>query len=145
MRLRPLVPLLALTLLAATTVGCADKGDPAASCTPSEIPDHDESTVVVEGDPWSGYALFRQHDLLSQATGRYGWVYVEQLCQDVRAADVSAGRAGFEVTTLDQYLFNRPAGTVGGVFHQSRGAAALVLNTARYPQLKRVDNIRALV
>jgi hypothetical protein len=145
---RPLrVPawLVAAGLVVGATACTTGDGGAAPGCKASAIPRRDGQTLVVEGDPWSGYALFRQKDLLSRHTHRYRWVYVEQLCQDVRAADVTAGRADFEVTTLDQYLLNRPAGTVVGVIDQSRGADALVLNTVKHPDLRSVDDLRALV
>jgi hypothetical protein len=128
-------------LLAATATACT-KDDLGASCEAAEIPDHAEQTLVVEGDPWSGYALFRQDGFVDTP---YDSIYVEQLCQDLRAADLSRGRADIEVTSLDQYLLNRPDGTIVGVIDQSVGADALVLNTVRYPYLRSVDNLRQLV
>ncbi|HET6950283.1 MAG TPA: hypothetical protein VFI47_07905 [Acidimicrobiales bacterium] len=127
-------------LAAACTAGAESGG---SGCAPSDIPDHDDRTIVIEGDPWSGYALFRDPDLLD-GTG-YTSLYVEQLCQDVRAADLSAGRAGIEVTTLDQYVLNRPDGVVVGVIDQSEGADALVLNTVDVDYLRTVDDLPRLV
>jgi hypothetical protein len=118
-------------------------GAAAASCAPSDIPAHGDDTLVVEGDPWSGYAPFRDPSLL-EGTG-YALTYVEQLCQDVRAADLTAGKADIIVTTLDQYLLQSPEATVVGVIDQSRGADALVLGTVEHPELDSVDDIPALV
>ena len=132
----------AATVLAATATACSLREGTAAGCEPAHIPDHDEQTLVVEGDPWSGYALFRQDGFVDDP---YDSIYVEQLCQDLRAADLSSGRADIAVTSLDQYLLNKPDGTIVGVIDQSLGADALVLNTIRYPYLKSVDNLRQLV
>jgi OOP family OmpA-OmpF porin len=147
---RTLAPVLAVLLAAAAGAcgreeGAEKRDDVAVSCDPSDIPEHDSSTLVIEGDPWSGYAPFRDPDLLESAGSPYKATYVEQLCQDVRAADISQGRADIMLTTLDQYLLTNPAGTVVGVVDQSRGADALVLDTVTYPYLKSEDDLRQLV
>ena len=85
---------------------------------PRAIPEHEENTLVIEGDAWSGYAPFRDEGLLD-GTG-YTALYVEQVCQDVRAADLTAGRADIIVTTLDQYLLEHPEGTVVGIIDPER-------------------------
>jgi len=128
--------------LAGPLAACAGAGA-APGCAPSAIPAHGAHTLVVEGDPWSGYAPFRNPKLLD-GTG-YTSVYVEQLCQDVRAADLSAGRADIAVTTLDQYLLHHPAGTVVGVIDQSVGADALALGTVHHPGFDSIDDIPDLV
>ena len=120
-----------------------DGSSASAACAPSEIPDHDDRTLVVEGDAWSGYAPFRD-DTLLEGTG-YASIYVEQVCQDVRAADLTAGRADIAVTSLDQYLLHHPEGTVVGVIDQSVGADALALGTVHHPELDSVDDLPALV
>lgn len=114
-----------------------------AACDPSDIPAHGGTTLVIEGDPWSGYAPFRDEQLLDGTA--YVSLYVEQLCQDIRASDLSEGRADIAVTTLDQYLLHQPDGTVVGVIDQSVGADALVLDTVRYPYLDSVDDLARLV
>jgi hypothetical protein len=136
----------ALVVAVVAVVGWRGRGDggPAAmDCAASDIPDHGDDTLIVEGDPWSGYAPFRDPKLLDGTN--YSLVYVEQICQDVRAADLSAGRADIAVTTLDQYLLQSPAATVVGVIDQSRGADALALGTVAHPELDTVDDIPALV
>jgi hypothetical protein len=129
--------------LALVTAGCSSGSSAAPGCTPSDIPDHDDSTLVVEGDAWSGYAPFRD-DTLLEGTG-YSHVYVDQPCQDVRMADVTAGRADIAVTSLDQYLLNSPEGTIVGVIDQSLGADALLLGTVEHPELDTIDDVSALV
>jgi OmpA-OmpF porin, OOP family len=140
---RPLATPAVLALGAAALAGCGGGAGAAVDCPPSDIPDHGRETLVVEGDAWSGYAPFRQEDLLA-GTG-YELVYVEQLCQDVRAADLTAGRADIAVTSLDQYLIHHPEATLVGIIDQSLGADALALGTANHPQLDSVDDIPALV
>lgn len=134
-------------LLAAVATGscvlaaCAEGSS--SACAPSAIPDHDESTLVIEGDAWSGYAPFRDEGLLDQSG--YTTLYVEQVCQDVRAADLTEGRADVIVTTLDQYLLQHPEGTVVGVIDQSVGADALALGTVSHPELDSIDDVPGLV
>lgn len=135
---------LAVVVAAAVWVVGRDTGSAASpECTPSAIPDHGDDTLIVEGDAWSGYAPFRDEALMA-GTG-YRSVWVEQVCQDVRAADLTAGRADIAVTTLDQYLLNSPEGTLVGVIDQSRGADALALGTVHHPELDSIDDIPALV
>jgi OmpA-OmpF porin, OOP family len=133
------------TGIAAVTAGCGGGGADSAAppCQPTDIPQHDENTLVVEGDPWSGYVLFRDEDLLA-GTG-YSSLWVEQLCQDERARDLTAGRADIVVTTLDQYLLTHPEGTLVGVIDQSLGADSLALGTVNHPELDSVDDIPGLV
>ena len=136
--------LTAAAFLAASTLACSGGGDgESAACPPSEIPDHGDNTLIVEGDPWSGYAPFRDPTLMDGTP--YELVWVEQVCQDVRADDLNVGRADIVVTTLDQYLLNHPEGTVVGVIDQSVGADALALGTANHPGFDSVDDIAGLV
>ncbi len=127
---------LVVTLLVGLTA-CAANTSAAASC----LPETRSGPLVVEGDPWSGYAPFRPAGNL--LPGRLQ--YKEQLDQAVRACDVSSGRADFEVTTIGQYLRNKPDGSIVGVIDQSQGADALVLNTHDIPYLKSIDFVPKLV
>jgi OOP family OmpA-OmpF porin len=136
-----LAMLAALAIAASMVAGCSDGSS--SACPPSVIPDHDEDTLVIEGDAWSGYAPFRDEELLD-GTG-YTALYVEQVCQDVRAADLTEGRADIIVTSLDQYLLQHPQGTLVGVIDQSLGADALVLGTAHHPELDSIDDVPGLV
>lgn len=124
-------------------VGGGGGGSAAPDCAPSDIPAHGADTLVVEGDGWSGYAPFRDETLLD-GTG-YQLLYVDQPCQDMRADDLTAGRADIAVTSLDQYLLHHPEGTLVGVIDQSQGADALALGTANHPELDSVDDIPLLV
>jgi hypothetical protein len=136
-----LAVLAALAAATAALAGCAD--DTSTACPPSDIPAHDDKTLVIEGDAWSGYAPFRDEGLL-EGTG-YSALYVEQVCQDVRAADLTEGRSDIAVTTLDQYLLHHPDGTLVGVIDQSLGADALALGTVNHPDLDSIDDLPALV
>jgi OOP family OmpA-OmpF porin len=114
-----------------------------ADCEAARVPAHSADTIVIEGDPWSGYAPFRDPDLLDD-TG-YTALYVEQLCQQARFADLTSGRADIAVTTLDQYVLNEADATLVGVIDQSLGADALALDTVRYPFLESIDDLPELI
>jgi hypothetical protein len=124
-----------------TTVGGSDAS--AASCEGVEIPAHPDDTLVIEGDAWSGYAVFRDPQLMENSP--YEAIYVDQPCQAARAADVTSGEADVAVTSLDQYLLHQPQGTLVGVIDQSRGADALVLGTVANEGFDSIDDIPALV
>jgi ABC-type nitrate/sulfonate/bicarbonate transport system substrate-binding protein len=130
-------------------VGCGGGGggnnaaDGGAPCRDVETPEFDANTIRIAGDAWSGYAPFRDDTLLSR-TG-YDTVWVDQPCQEFRARDLSEGRIDVAVTTLDQFLRQRPDGVVVGVIDQSQGADALALGSVARPDLDTVDDIRPLV
>jgi hypothetical protein len=130
-------------LVIAPLTACTGASGASAGCDRAGVPGHPDDTIVIEGDPWSGYAPFRDEHLLD-GTG-YTALYVEQLCQAARAEDLSAGRAGIAVTTLDQYVLQHPDGTVVGVIDQSEGADALALNTLALPYLTSVDDLARLL
>ena len=127
----------------APLTGCIGASGASAGCERSAIPDHADDTIVIEGDPWSGYAPFRDEHLLDGSG--YTSLYVEQLCQEARADDLTVGRAGIAVTTLDQFVLQHPDGTVVGVIDQSEGADALALNTPALPYLTSIDDLPRLL
>jgi hypothetical protein len=124
-------------------VGRGDSGAPIPSCDGVEVPDHEDGTLIIQGDAWSGYAVFRDPALLEGSP--YTAVYVDQPCQSARAADITSGQADIALTTLDQYLLHQPEGTLVGVIDQSRGADALVLGTVDHPDFDSIDDVPALV
>jgi len=130
------VALVSLVTLSACTANASTE---AAAC--GGYVGHPGSSIVVEGDPWSGYAPFRP--IANLLPGKLQ--YKEELDQAVRACDVTTGRADFEVTTIGQYLKNKPDGSIVGVIDQSQGADALVLNTHDLPYLTSVDWLPKLV
>jgi hypothetical protein len=137
-RLRWLAVVVAVTALVAA--GCDDTAGTAGpqACGPA-VADN-MSQRFVEGDPWSGYAAFRDDGLLP---GKLR--YVEQIDQAARACDLTTGRADFIVTTIGQYLRHKPDGVIVGVIDQSQGADALVLNSRLHPWLTSADWLPRLV
>ncbi|MGH9211275.1 MAG: ABC transporter substrate-binding protein [Acidimicrobiales bacterium] len=135
---------MALGLVVGSCGGEDDSNQPVASgCDAVDVPERESTSLVIEGDAWAGYAPFRSEDLLD-GTG-YTALYVEQSCEEQRAADLSSGDADIAVTTLDQYVLHQPAATVVGVVGQSQGSDALVLDTLRYRYLDGIDDLRQLV
>jgi ABC-type nitrate/sulfonate/bicarbonate transport system substrate-binding protein len=94
-------------------------------------------TAIVSGDPWSGYAYFRDENFLKGSGVNYK--YVEELDQAKRANMMTEGKINFLVTTMDQVLKNKPAGKIIGMIDESKGADALVLNTKKHSYLTTVD------
>ena len=139
----------ALAVGTAGLAGCGGGGggsnaaNGGAPCRGVDVPPYDPNTIVIAGDAWSGYAPFRDDTLLSR-TG-YDTAWVDQPCQELRARDLTEGRVDVAVTTLDQFLRQRPEGVVVGIIDQSHGADALALGTVARPELDSVDDVRALV
>ena len=138
---RPALAVLAALATGATAVaGCS--GGSSASCPPSEIPDHDENTLVIEGDAWSGYAPFRD-----------GAARRDRVHRPLRRAGLP-GRAGGRPDSRpsrhrrdDARPVPAPAprGHVGGGHRPELGADALALGTANHPELDSIDDLPALV
>lgn len=103
----------------------------------------DAGVINVEGDPWSGYAPFRDRDFVTDS--RYKYSYKDELAQKLRADNLTAGRTDFLVTTMDRFLKNKPAGQIVAVIDQSLGADAFVLNTRKHAYLRSIDQLPRLV
>jgi ABC-type nitrate/sulfonate/bicarbonate transport system substrate-binding protein len=101
------------------------------------------NVVRVEGDPWAGYAYFRDPNFLA-GTG-IDYKYNEELDQAARARRLTEGSINFYVTTMDQVLANKPAGRIVAMIDISLGADAMVFNTRKHSYLVSVDNIPRLV
>jgi OmpA-OmpF porin, OOP family len=120
----------------ATGVGSED------SCTPSGA-EARLSGYRLEGDPWTGYAAFRDPTFMRSSGLTYS--YADQLDQAVRACNLTSGKTEFLVTTIDQYLTHRPDGKIVAVIDQSAGADALVLDSVRHKYLRTLDWLPQLV
>ncbi|HEY4000740.1 MAG TPA: hypothetical protein VGO93_17865 [Candidatus Xenobia bacterium] len=114
-------------------------------CSPSVQPDRvhlPAGTVRLDGDPWAGYAYFRDPRFLQPGVD---YKYDTELDQAIRARKMVEGEINFLVTTIDQVQANRPNGRIVGVIDESLGADALVLNTKKHGYLTRVDALPRLV
>jgi OmpA-OmpF porin, OOP family len=105
-----------------------------------------DSNLKILGDTFSGYSTFRTPAFQNalKASG-LNLQYADEFDQAKRAARLSQGQADILVTTLDQFLKQKPAGKVVGLIDRTIGADAVVLNTKQYPQLKSLLDLTQLV
>jgi OmpA-OmpF porin, OOP family len=105
-----------------------------------------DGTLKILGDTFSGYSTFRasafQNALKSSGLKLQ---YANEFDQARRAASLGQGQADLLVTSLDQFLKQKPAGKVVGLVDRTIGADAVVLNTKQYPQLKSLLDLTQLV
>jgi OmpA-OmpF porin, OOP family len=102
--------------------------------------------LKILGDTFSGYSTFRNPAFQSslKASG-LNLQYADEFDQAKRAASLGQGQADIVVTTLDQFLKQKPAGKVVALIDRTVGADAVVLNTKQYPQLKSLLDLTQLV
>jgi OmpA-OmpF porin, OOP family len=103
-------------------------------------------SLKILGDTFSGYSTFRTPAFVSalKAIG-LDLQYADEFDQSKRAASLGQGQADLLVTTLDQFLKQKPAGKVVGLIDRTVGADAVVLNTKQFPQLKSLLDLTQLV
>jgi OmpA-OmpF porin, OOP family len=103
-------------------------------------------SLKILGDTFSGYSTFRTPAFFSalKATG-LDLQYADEFDQAKRAASLGKGQADLLVTTLDQFLKQKPAGKVVGLIDRTVGADAVVLNTKQFPQLQSLLDLTQLV
>jgi OmpA-OmpF porin, OOP family len=105
---------------------------------------HSEDLVLL-GDTFSGYSTFRDRDFQARlADAGIGLVYEDVFDQGERAAQIDRGDADLLVTTLDRFVQHRPQGQIIALIDRTIGADAVVLNTPKYPQLKSLNDLKAL-
>ncbi len=102
--------------------------------------------LTLLGDTFSGYSTFRNTDFQSvlKETGieiNYG----SEFDQTLRVQKLNQGEADLIVTTLDQFLQQQPKGKIVGLIDRTVGADAVVLNTKRFPELKSLLDLEAVV
>jgi OmpA-OmpF porin, OOP family len=102
--------------------------------------------LKILGDTFSGYSTFRNPAFVSalKTTG-LNLQYANEFDQAKRAATLGNGQADILVTTLDQFLKQKPAGKIVGLIDRTVGADAVVLNTKQFPQLKSLLDLTQLV
>ena len=102
--------------------------------------------LTLLGDTFSGYSTFRSDEFQSAlAEFGVGLKYEDEFDQAQRAARLSQGDADLLVTTLDQFLQQRPQGKIVGLIDRTVGADAVVLNTKKYPNLKSLQDVSQLI
>lgn len=117
--------------------GQSPKGSPASRSS---------GIFKVLGDTFSGYSTFRS-DGFKDALNKPGirLDYADEFDQSQRSQALGNGKADFIVTTLDQFLKQKPKGKIVGLIDRTVGADAVVLNTRQFPQLKSLLNLTELV
>nr|WP_233222705.1 phosphate ABC transporter substrate-binding/OmpA family protein [Chroococcidiopsis sp. CCALA 051] len=102
--------------------------------------------IAILGDTFSGYSTFRS-DRLRQALKEFQIEahYKDEFNQARRARLLNEGQADFLVTTLDQFLKQKPQGKIVGLINYTIGGDAVVLNTKQYPNLRSLQALNQLV
>lgn len=98
------------------------------------------------GDTFSGYSTFRDRDF-QETLKKVGisLSYQNEFNQSKRAEQLNQNNADLYVTTLDQFLKQKPQGKIVGLLDRTIGADAVVLNTQKYPNLKSLLDLNTLV
>lgn len=104
------------------------------------------SPLTIMGDTFSGYSTFRSAEF-QQASKKAGVSlhYQDEFDQAKRAELLNQGKADLLLTTLDQFLKQKPQGKIVGLIDTTVGADAVVLNTKKYPNLKSLLDLNLLV
>jgi len=102
--------------------------------------------LTILGDTFSGYSTFRSQ-AFQKAMSEVGITvnYQDEFDQKKRAEQLNQGQADLIVTTLDQFIQQKPQGKIVGLIDRTAGADAVVLNTKKYPQLKSLLELTQLV
>lgn len=102
--------------------------------------------LTLLGDTFSGYSTFRSA-AFQEALKEVGVSlhYEDEFNQAKRAELLNQRKADLLVTTLDQFIKQKPQGTIVGMLDRTVGADAVVLNTKKYPNLKSLLDLTQLV
>lgn len=102
--------------------------------------------LTLLGDTFSGYSTFRS-PAFGQELKEAGVSlrYADEFNQAKRAELLRQGQADLLVTTLDQFLKQKPPGKIVGLIDRTVGADAVVLNTKKYANLKSILDLNLLV
>ena len=106
----------------------------------------ERSGLKLLGDTFSGYSTFRDSSF-QEALKESGIQinYSDEFDQAARANSLGEGKADLIMTTLDQFLRQKPKGKVVGLIDRTVGADAAVLNSTKYPQLKSLLDLKKLI
>ncbi len=102
--------------------------------------------LTILGDTFSGYSTFRSPTFGKELKEvGVSLRYADEFNQAKRAELLRQGQADLLVTTLDQFLKQKPPGKIVGLIDRTVGADAVVLNTKKYPNLKSILDLNLLV
>ncbi|WP_315790594.1 phosphate ABC transporter substrate-binding/OmpA family protein [Fischerella sp. JS2] len=109
-------------------------------------PELTDEKLTLLGDTFSGYSTFRNQTFL-EALKQAGLNlrYEDEFDQTQRTERFNQGQSDLLVTTLDQFLKQKPQGKIVGLIDTTVGADAVILNTKKYPNLKSMLALRQLV
>jgi len=106
---------------------------------------NEQTTITLLADTFSGYSTFRTNEFREALSGvGIHLKYQNQFAQAKRAELLNQNNADLYVTTLDQFLKQKPQGKIVGLVDRTVGADAVVLNTKKYPHLKSVQDLEKL-
>lgn len=112
----------------------------------TSAPPGSQGEVKLLGDTFSGYSTFRNGTFLESLKGAgVKLSYADEFDQAKRAKLLSEGQTDLLVTTLDQFIKQKPSGKIVGLIDRTIGADAVVLNTPKYPKLKSLLDLNQLV
>lgn len=103
----------------------------------------DQLTLL--GDTFSGYSTFRSKEFQSSKKSGVNLHYEDEFDQAKRSDLLNQGKANLLVTTLDQFLKQKPQGKIVGLIDRTVGADAVVLNTKKYSNLKSLLDLNVLI
>ncbi|WP_017316378.1 phosphate ABC transporter substrate-binding/OmpA family protein [Mastigocladopsis repens] len=106
----------------------------------------EKNKLTLLGDTFSGYSTFRSQ-AFQEAVKKVGLNlrYEDEFDQTKRVQRLNQGQADLLVTTLDQFLKQKPQGKIVGLIDRTVGADAVILNTKKYPNLKSLLDLSQLV
>ena len=145
------VSLVALTAIALGGFGWLNAQKPLLSeGASSEIVSSSQASnsvtqLTLLGDTFAGYSTFRNREFLESLKG-FGieLSYEDEFAQKQRAERLDKN-ADILVTSLDQFLAQKPNGRIVGLVDRTVGGDAVVLNSKKYPQLKSLLDLDKLV
>jgi len=101
--------------------------------------------LTLLGDTFSGYSTFRSKEFKSSKESGVNLHYEDEFDQAKRSELLNQGKASLLVTTLDQFLKQKPQGKIVGLIDRTIGADAVVLNTKKYSNLKSLLDLNVLI
>ncbi|MEH2437587.1 MAG: hypothetical protein V7K25_25725 [Nostoc sp.] len=101
--------------------------------------------LTLLGDTFSGYSTFRSKEFKSSKESGVNLHYEDEFDQAKRSELLNQGKANLLVTTLDQFLKQKPQGKIVGLIDRTIGADAVVLNTKKYSNLKSLLDLNVLI
>jgi outer membrane protein OmpA-like peptidoglycan-associated protein len=103
------------------------------------------TTMTLLGDTFSGYSTFRSAAFQKALKELQVEVrYENEFNQAQRFQLLNEGKADLLVTSLDQFLKQKPQGKIVGLIDYTVGGDAVVLNTKKYPSLKSLQDLNQL-